>query len=105
MALGVLHGLAVMGGPAGDEVLPTVDSEREATQVDPEDLKKLRAVGKHASAELVVIFGARLADRIGAAITTTYKYVSKEVHASADALMTQFRQESETSAGSSVRPS
>jgi hypothetical protein len=105
VALDVFRGLAVMGGPADDEVLPTVDSEREATEVDPEGLKKLRAVGKHASAELLVMFGARLEDRIGAAITTTDKYVSKEVHASADALMTQFRQESETSAGSSVRPS
>ena len=99
VALYVFHGLALTGGPAGGEVMTTDASGTARTPIDPEDVSKLRAVRKRASAELVVIFAPRLADRIGAAVTATDRYVSKDVHATPDELMAQFRQESETSAG------
>ncbi len=84
----VFEGLALVGGAAGgggQELL----SDDPARGRDAEDLEKLGAVQKAASAVLIVIFPTQLAGRVAASITPVDSYTSKDIHASAEELAAQ----------------
>ena len=85
-------GLALTGGPAGgggQDIPAAAITDDASDPLSSDDLKRLGAVQKTASAVLIGIFPAVMSDRIAAATQAADTRASKELRASAEQLEAQ----------------
>jgi hypothetical protein len=86
------EGMALTGGPAGGggQVIPAAAGTDDGTDtLNSDDLKKLGAVQKNASAVLIGIFPAVVSERIATATNAADFHASRELRASAEQLEAQ----------------